>query len=373
MPRPIFWAPISWSHVGSHSGFTPLFRQVEIQSPGLAQRLAGEQTRSSIVERVGMRIGRLVGMPRPTPAWVEIRAESPFYSESAWSTERRISEIVLQLGPAAILLEGIEDQLFSLAKERKQWPKTRLIGVCHQPPAWWQLQHARPDIVESLDCMIVLSSVSQAYWGQVIKKERILLIPHGVDVEFFSPAVSGAKLSSQDGVLRAVFSGQWLRDFETLEAVVSIADELKLPLRFELIVPRFARGADSCYRMAMSPRVRWHSGLTDEGLRNVYRQSDLLLLTLRDCTANNSLLEGMACGLPVIVTDVGGVRDYAQGGFADFVRPHDALGIIDVLRGYLDQRDGLTKRGTAARAHAENHLSWKKVAGQYIDLLRSVN
>jgi glycosyltransferase involved in cell wall biosynthesis len=98
-----------------------------------------------------------------------------------------------------------------------------------------------------------------------------------------------------------------------------------------------------------------------------------LLLPLLDSTANNGLLEGMACGLPVIITDVGGVRDYAKENFADFVLPGDSSGIIKILQGYLNQSDKLAARGRAARAYAEDHLSWRKIAGEYIAALQSLD
>jgi glycosyltransferase involved in cell wall biosynthesis len=299
--------------------------------------------------------------------------KNPFYGDVSWMLEREINEAVSKLSPFAVMLESIDEQLFLLAKEKGRWPGTRLVGVSHQPPAWWRLNHARPDIVSALDLLVVVASSVRPYWEQFMDKERIRVIPHGVDVEFFFPSESERKLLSDDGNLRVVFCGQWLRDFETMRAVVAIADQLNLPLHFEMIVPRQSRGNEACYRMAMSHRVRWHSDLTDEDLRSVYRQSDLLLLPLLDCTANNGLLEGMACGLPVIVTDVGGARDYANENFADFVLPGDSSGIIKILQGYLDQRDKLAARGRAARAYAEDHLSWRKIASEYITALQTLD
>jgi glycosyltransferase involved in cell wall biosynthesis len=372
MSRPIFWAPISWEHHGSHSGMAPLSREIQIIAPGFIQRIQGKPRKPQPFDRLENGARRLLRLRPKVPDWIKIREQVPFYSENSWVTEREISEKVTQSNPSAVILEAIEDQFFLLANERKNWRQTRLIGISHQPPAWWQLNHARPDLVTTLDLLIVLASSVRPYWETFLDKEKVVFIPHGVDSEFFSPSSAETKLSTTDGNLHVVFSGQWLRDFETMEGVVTIADKANLPVRFEMIVPRFARGTDICYRIAMSPHVRWHSGLTDEGLRAIYRQSDLLLLTLQDSTGNNGLLEGMACGLPVIVTDVGGARDYAMENFTDFVPPRNGSSIVKIIQGYLAQKDELVGRGAAARAHVENRLSWRKIAANYTTLLRSL-
>ena len=373
MSQTILWAGISWSHHGIHSGMTPLSREIDVIMPGLIQRVELKHMKSHFFTRLAARMRWLLRLPRPAPDWIMFEKENPFYGPNSWMLEREINEVVSQSSPSAVVLESIDEQLFLLAKEKAMWPGTRLVGVSHQPPAWWRLNHARPDIVSALDLLVVVASSVRPYWEQFMDKRRIRFIPHGVDVDFFSPSESERKLLSGDRNLRVVFCGLWLRDFETMRAVVAIADQLNLPLHFEMIVPRQSRGNEACYRMAMSHRVRWHSDLTDEDLRSVYRQSDLLLLPLLDSTANNGLLEGMACGLPVIVTDVGGVRDYAKENFADFVLPGDSSGIIKILQGYLNQRDKLAARGRAARAYAEDHLSWRKIASEYITALQTLD
>lgn len=371
--RPILWANVSWEHTGRHSGMAPLSREVEALIPGRVQRVAPKRNQPQRLKNLPNKFRRLAGMPPKPLAWEIVeRGEMPFYGEKPWLLEQNISKIAAQRASNIILLEAIEEQLFPLAGKKKQWPGTRFVGICHQPPAWWKLNYPRPEVLGSLDALVVVASTSKAYWEQVNPKQRVVMIPHGADIEFFCPSASEAKLSAQDGWLRALFCGQWLRDFDTLAAVVEMADKLELPVRFELVVPRFARSSPACYRIAMSPRVRWHAGLSDEELLRLYRQSDLLLLPLTDSTANNGLLEGMSCGLPAIVTDVGGVRDYANEAFADFVPRRDPAAMIECLKDCLAHKEKLAARGAAARAHVEKHLSWKKVAQQYVELFQSL-
>jgi len=373
MSRTILWAGISWGHTGIHSGMAPLSREIDLLAPGLIRRIEWDERRPAFFTRLGRRLRMSLGVGTPVPEWITFTKENPLYSESSWMLEREIAAMVSELSPCAVMLESIDDQLFLLAKKKASWKDTRLVGVCHQPPAWWRLNHARPDMVSALDLLVVVASTVKPYWEQFIDGDRIRVIPHGVDCEFFCPSEPERSLLSDDRNLRAVFCGQWLRDFETMAAVVAIADQLNLPVYFEMIVPRQSRGQEACYKMAMSSRVRWYSDLTDEDLRRVYQQSDLLLLPLRDSTANNGLLEGMACGLPVIITDVGGVRNYAKEDFADFVPPDDPAGIVKILQSYINQRTKLAVRGRSARAHAENALSWRRIASEYIRALESLS
>jgi len=371
----ILWAQPSWEHTGAHSAFAPFSREVTaILPPGSVRLIDGRLLKTRQLEVWKNRFRRLLGRPLVKSEWVIAREGGvPFYRESSWAIERKVSQIVGETNPRAVVLAAMEDQLFFLAKEKRKWQRTRLVGFSHQPPAWWKLHHARPDLAGALDRLVIVAESARSYWEQYIDPRRIVMMLHGVDTDFFSPSTNDEKLSTHGGALHAVFSGQWLRDFETLAAVVARVDELDLPVRFELVVPRFARNTAACYQLAMSKRVRWHAHLSDEELRAVYQQADILLLPLIDSTANNGLLEGMACGIPVIVTDVGGVRDYAKNNFAHLVAPGDAAEIVQLLKHYVENKAHLAIRGAAARAHVEQNLSWKQVAEGFVGILTGLD
>jgi glycosyltransferase involved in cell wall biosynthesis len=360
----VLWAWVSWQHTGAHSGLVPLLNALQARLPRM-QTVQAPAPR--IVRRVVTAISRRL-IPTP-PEWSEIQRLSPFYSERSWQVEHAIGDIVQRSAVDAVILPAIEEQLSVLSSERPKWPRTRLLGISHQPEAWWRFRHGRPQYVASLDALVVVSSAVLQYWEQFISSDRLHVIHHGVDSNFFCPLEGEAKPSSRDGILRLVFSGFWLRDFQALERIISAIDDLALAVRFELIVPRHVRDTEVFYRIAQSPRVAWHADLSDEELRAQYRNADLLLLPLLDCTANNSLLEAMSCGLPVLISDVGGVRDYANESFASFVSRKDKDGMVDFIRSCCQQPQLLLARGAAARQHVEAKLSWDRIAGEYLALL----
>ena len=58
-------------------------------------------------------------------------------------------------------------------------------------------------------------------------------------------------------------------------------------------------------RFVQHPNTRCHAGLSDEQLLALYQSADIGVMPVIDCTANNGLLEMMATGLPVVMTDIG--------------------------------------------------------------------
>ncbi len=351
-----------------HSGFAPLASLMEAEFPGSFERISGEQEPPrGAAARLAGKIRNFVRPP------VFEHPDMPFIERNSPRLETRIARAVAAREPDVVVLQALEEQYYLLAAERPKWRRTRLLAVSHQPPAWWRLCHPFPETVKALDAVIVLSTEALEFWKGMIDPARLHFVPHGVDLDFFTPAPS-VPAPASGAPLRVLFSGLWLRDFETLSEVVCGAQAEGLNVRFDLVIPYLARYQEeaACYRMARSPIARWHAGMDDETLRELYRNADIALQPLKDSTANNGLLESMACGLPIVVTDVGGVRDYVTEAFTDFVPLRDPAAILALLRRYSRERDGLRDRGKAARRHAEKHFGWREIARRYAQLVNDL-
>lgn len=235
---------------------------------------------------------------------------------------------------------------------RRLRPMPAVLATFHQPSQRLEsLCDLRP--LRFLDHAVAVCSEQVSCLARRLPRERVSVIPHGVDVEWFRP---GAGLKAVDTFI-CLTVGHHLRDFG---ALLSTACELRAraDIRFHIVSP--PEGLGPC-----PDNVRIHRDVSDEALLRLYQGAHALFLPLLDATANNALLEGLACGLPVLAADLPGVRDYVSdrkeavlvsgNSVQAFVREILALRARPELRLAL---------GLAARRRAEE-LSWSGIAARY--------
>jgi glycosyltransferase involved in cell wall biosynthesis len=109
--------------------------------------------------------------------------------------------------------------------------------------------------------------------------------------------------------------------------------------------------------------VIWHSGLSDEELLKLYQDSDLAFLPLNNATANNSILEALACGLSIISTDISAVREYVSAESAVLISKGHTDGFINALITLYLNPEQRRQMSNSARRRAEQ-FSWQKIAAK---------
>ena len=232
--------------------------------------------------------------------------------------------------------------------------KIRTLVTFHQPPEILR-EAVNEDLLQWVDQIILVSPSQLPFFLPHVPKDRLQVLLHGVDVEFFYPPVS-----RQDPIdFRCVTVGRWLREWNVLRQVVSALPEV----RFDVVT-----GAET--GLAGFHNVHIHRGIDDGALADLYRSADVLLLPLIDSTANNALLEGMASGLPVVATDLPAVRAYLPEGGV-LVPDNSIEGFVTGLQWLQQDISVRHAMGRSARARAEE-LAWPRVVRQYETLYTNV-
>lgn len=98
-------------------------------------------------------------------------------------------------------------------------------------------------------------------------------------------------------------------------------------------------------------------------------QHDLFLLISRWEGFPRSTLEAMACGLPVISSDVGGSREAVRSGETGFlVEPDDLRALTQTLEAALTRPHALQKMGAKGRERFLEHFSFETMFSKYLKL-----
>lgn len=329
------------AHHGAHSGYWQLIRALRRHVP--VRWVDGERG-SPFPEALGRRLIERSGID-----WYDARS------------------LAVELGMARALLTGSSavchalyapDALRYSPAARRWSPSSRLVATVHQPPAMFEEVVADKGPLRACDAVIALSGELREHVAGYVGDERAVHLPLGVDTRHFRPGGEG------DPAV-CLFVGWWLRDLDLLAAVIREVSAAEPELRFQAVVPAHARE-----RTEAVPGLAVHSGVSDEELLRRYRAAGMLVLPLRDATANGALLEAAACGLPIVTTAVGGVADYLDGT-AELAPPGDAEAMADRVLALARDPERRRALGEAARRRAEEH-DWDIVARRHLDVYARV-
>ena len=101
----------------------------------------------------------------------------------------------------------------------------------------------------------------------------------------------------------------------------------------------------------------------------LYR-ADVFVLPSRSEGMSIALLEAMACGLPVVVTDVSGTRDVVEDGVNGLVVPPENEKLLaDAIGQLLTNKDIALRMGQQARRTIEEKFSLNMIGKQYKEIL----
>jgi glycosyltransferase involved in cell wall biosynthesis len=195
----------------------------------------------------------------------------------------------------------------------------------------------------------------------------------GVDVERFRPDPAAPR----DGVVR--FVGRLLAHKGVNDLIDAMPPDLPLEVIGRPYDPRFL--ADLQARAA-SKRVAFRHNCEDAELVAAYQRALCVVLpsVYRDLYGNEStvpellgqtLLEGMACGIPAICTDVASMPEVVVEGVTGFVvPPNNPAALCEKLCWLRDHPAEAAQMGAAARRHVVENFTWPVVVRRCLAVYR---
>jgi glycosyltransferase involved in cell wall biosynthesis len=196
---------------------------------------------------------------------------------------------------------------------------------------------------------------------------RIVLFPWGVDLQEFSPApnVELRRRLGWEGafVLLSLRAWEPLYGVDVLvRAFLSAAQELP-DLRLFLLGTgsQAALLRQMVERSGMQERVYWGGQVTQSNLPGFYRASDLYISASHSDGSSVSLMEALACGLPVLLSDIPANREWVTPGEQGWLfSDGDWQALAAIIVTAARHRSQLAAKAEAARKLAEQRADWSK-------------
>jgi glycosyltransferase involved in cell wall biosynthesis len=237
----------------------------------------------------------------------------------------------------------------------------RLVATYHAPPALlrdrMEVRHWRTCLA-AVDRVVIVSDSQRAFFAEYLPDDRILTVPHGVDTEVFAP---GPDVADTPPLCLTV--GHWLRDVSVLAGVYALL-RAEWGSRLRLVVVCAEEFAEEYRSVGHGVEIR--TSVPEPDLVALYRAASVVLLPLTDATANNALLEAMACGRAVVATDVGGTAEYL-GPAGVLAPPGDVAAHAAAVQGLLHDPERRRALGAAARRRADR-FAWPRGAARLADV-----
>jgi glycosyltransferase involved in cell wall biosynthesis len=189
---------------------------------------------------------------------------------------------------------------------------------------------------------------------------RVFVAEPGVDpAPLVAGSASGAELLSVGAVTP-------LKGYDVLAAALRSLDDLAWSCRgvgSTSIEPSFAA--------RLPAAVRLTGPMTRAELDATYAEADLLVLASRTETYGMVVTEALARGVPVVASDVGGVRE-ALGDGGVLVPPGDADALAEALRRWLTCEEHRASLRAAARERRTTLEGWEITVGKVAGALEAL-
>ncbi len=198
---------------------------------------------------------------------------------------------------------------------------------------------------------------------------RIHVVPNGVDVDHFSVAeAEGSRpLRKAEDRFLVGFIGRFSEEkgpdvfVDIAAAVARRSPEVTFLMAGDGPMGELVRGKVAEHKLGERLRL---PGFVDA--RDFYRSCDLVILSSRLDGRPNSIMESMACGVPVIAAQVGGVPEIIEDGLSGLLCPAgDVEAFASAVCDLVAKPTRLRELSLAARRRAVEQFDMRAMLAKY--------
>ena len=224
------------------------------------------------------------------------------------------------------------------------------------------------------DAVVAVSNGLREYAFDTLPDASIEVIPNAIELSIFTPP----RRRNHDGSVRLLFVGRFnaFKNVEALLEAVSCLKEMGVN-NFELQLIGDGERRSNLERLAVEKEltryVRFVGWVDREAIVGRYQQADLFVTATTWEGMPNTVLEGMACGLPVVATRASGLDELVQEGVNGYlVDVNDPAALAKRLADLIDNPYERRRMGKESRRIAEQEFAWEYITEQYVEIYERI-
>lgn len=243
----------------------------------------------------------------------------------------------------------------------------------------WKHQ-LRIKLVRGRAAVICNSHNGQNYWAAVAPKKKTYVVPNAIDFDSIKKASEGflsLQGLTQKGpmivcVARMTEDRSGEKNVDVLiQALPSVLRQVSVTTVLCGDGPRRKELESLAKRLGIAQGVHFTGYIPNIKIFSILKHAAVFVSLSSFEGFPNAVIEAMACGCPVVVSDIPAHREFLDDDTAIFVRPKDpravAAAILDVLANPVAARESATKAKAKAR-----HWSISAMAQKYEDVYKEV-
>ena len=222
------------------------------------------------------------------------------------------------------------------------------------------------------DALVAVSNGLRGYALETTPDLPIEVIPNAIELSAFTPP----RRRRNNGQVRLLFVGR-LNAFKNVETLVETMARLKAEglenVELQLVGDGERRShlESMVVEKGLTKAVHFAGWVNREQLINYYRQADLFVTATTWEGMPNTVLEGMACGLPVVATRASGLEELVRDGYNGYlVDIDDTAALTDCLIELIENPHERQRMGKESRKIAEQEFAWDYIAQQYAEIYK---
>ena len=207
-------------------------------------------------------------------------------------------------------------------------------------------------------------------WG--VDSDKLIYIPNGVDTKKFSPGESKIKNKYNDNKIVLYFGR--LHYQKNVDLLIRSFKYVKEKIdNVKLVIIGTGNQYEKLKKMsAYDSDIIMTGFISDEDLVDYMRAADIVVFPSRGENASFTIMEAMACELPVVSSKVGNAKKILGDGRGILLEKYTEKEVANICVDVLSNEKKAEKIGKNARKYVEEHHSWDNISKKTEELYREI-